>query len=72
MIAASAIRSHWFGRTRRPEEAIVFSMGDFRLARDHERGDGVRPDGRTALHTFPLAEAIGKLAARPHEPRQEP
>src|SRR5271166_749675 len=72
MIAAKAIRSHWFGRTRRPVEAIESSMGEFRLARDHERKGGVRPAGCTTLRTFPLTEAIGKSAARPHEPRREP
>jgi hypothetical protein len=32
-IAAKAIRSHWFGRARRPAEAREFSMSEFRLAR---------------------------------------
>ncbi len=53
MIAANAIRSHWFGKTRRPAEAIVFNMGDFRW--------------RWAMH-MPPDERID-AGSKPRQPR---
>ena len=69
MIAANAIRSHWFGRTRRAVEEGLKSMGigDFRLARDEEgKAACGQADARNRTDS-PDAEAIEKLCSAPRD-----